>query len=191
MPGNDLSPHLRCHVFETVAGFCAIAWNSTGLVRFGLPAATAGRAEEALLRRLPQAVPSDPDAFAAGIVERARRYFRGEPVDFSDIPLDLGRQDAFFARVYSVVRNLGRGQTTTYGAVAKTLGTGPESARAVGQAMANNPVPLIIPCHRVLAAGNRMGGFSAPGGADSKRKMLELEGVKVPPPPPVQQELAF
>jgi methylated-DNA-[protein]-cysteine S-methyltransferase len=75
--------------------------------------------------------------------------------------------------------------------VAKALGAGPEAARAVGQAMATNPLPLIIPCHRVLAAGNKVGGFSAPGGSDSKRRMLELEGVTLAPPKPVQQEMLF
>jgi methylated-DNA-[protein]-cysteine S-methyltransferase len=82
-------------------------------------------------------------------------------------------------KVYSEVRKLGWGETTTYGAVAKTLGGEPQAARDVGQAMATNPVPLIVPCHRVLAAGGKIGGFSAPGGAGSKVRMLEIEGVTV------------
>jgi methylated-DNA-[protein]-cysteine S-methyltransferase len=80
------------------------------------------------------------------------------------------------------VRKLGRGETTTYGAVAKALGAGPEAARDVGQAMANNPVPLIVPCHRVLKAGGGVGGFSAPGGSIAKARMLALEGVAVEEP---------
>ena len=87
----------------------------------------------------------------------------------------------FFAQVYDHVRTLGWGETTTYGAVARALDAGPEHARAVGQAMATNPVPLIIPCHRVLAAGGAIGGFSAPGGSQSKARMLELEGVATGP----------
>jgi len=75
--------------------------------------------------------------------------------------------------------------------LAKALGAGPEAARDVGQAMASNPVPLIIPCHRVLAAGGKVGGFSAPGGAHSKLKMLALEGNDLTPPPPAQQSLGF
>jgi methylated-DNA-[protein]-cysteine S-methyltransferase len=71
------------------------------------------------------------------------------------------------------------GQTTTYGALAKELGAGPQAARAVGEAMARNPIPLIVPCHRVLAAGGELGGFSAPGGTDTKLRMLELEGVRI------------
>jgi O-6-methylguanine DNA methyltransferase len=83
-------------------------------------------------------------------------------------------------------RHVGWGHTTTYGALAMELGAGPEAARDVGQAMARNPVALIIPCHRVLAAGGKVGGFSAPGGSAAKVRMLELEGVRVEPPRPAQ-----
>ncbi len=86
---------------------------------------------------------------------------------------------------------LGWGETTTYGALARALGAGPEAARDVGQAMAHNPVPLIIPCHRVLAAGGKLGGFSAPGGAGTKRRMLEMEGVALAAEAPGQRAFAF
>ena len=99
-------------------------------------------------------------------------------MDFSHSRLDLSDQDPLYRQIYQSVRGIGWGQTTTYGAVAKELGAGPEAAREVGQAMARNPVPLIIPCHRVLAAGGHVGGFSAPGGAAAKKRMLELEGVR-------------
>ena len=105
------------------------------------------------------------------------------------VELDLDGQDAFFRDIYAATRRIGWGQTTTYGTLARELGAGPETARDIGQAMARNPVALIIPCHRVLAAGGKIGGFSAPGGAEAKRRMLELEGVHVAPPRPVQQEL--
>lgn len=113
------------------------------------------------------------------VIGDARRYFAGERVDFADVPVDLGVQKPFFERVYDVVRQLGWGETATYGAIARMLDAGPEFARDVGQAMAANPVPLIIPCHRVTAANGRIGGFSAPGGASSKAHMLGLEGVEV------------
>ena len=87
-----------------------------------------------------------------------------------------------FPGSYAAARQVGWGRTTTYGALAKELGAGPEAARDVGQAMANNPVALIIPCHRVLAAGGKVGGFSAPGGTATKIRMLALEGVHVAPP---------
>jgi methylated-DNA-[protein]-cysteine S-methyltransferase len=88
-------------------------------------------------------------------------------------------------------RRVGWGHTTTYGTLAKELGAGPEAARDVGQAMAKNPVALLIPCHRVLAAGGKIGGFSAPGGSAAKIRMLALEGVDLEPPPPAQQSLGF
>jgi methylated-DNA-[protein]-cysteine S-methyltransferase len=112
-------------------------------------------------------------------------------VDFSNVSLDLGGQDEFFRKIYAAARRLGWGQTTTYGSLAQELGAGPEAARDVGQAMARNPVPLIIPCHRVLAAGGKLGGFSAPGGSSTKQHMLEMEGVRLAPQKPAQQTLGL
>jgi methylated-DNA-[protein]-cysteine S-methyltransferase len=178
-------------VFETAAGFCGIAWSAAGITRFQLPARTAQATEYNLLRRLPGAQPGVPTPEVGEAVAAAQRYFAGEQIDFSRFQVDLGEQDAFFRRIYAAARRLGWGQTTTYGSLAKELGAGPEAARDVGQAMARNPVPLIIPCHRVLAAGGKVGGFSAPGGSVAKANMLRLEGVHVAPPPPVQPSLGL
>ena len=120
-----------------------------------------------------------------------KQYFQGVEVDFSDIRLDLEGQDEFFKEIYAAARRVGWGRTTTYGALAKELGVGPLAARDIGQAMAKNPVALIIPCHRVLAAGGKVGGFSAPGGSASKVRMLALEGVRVGPPEQAQQSFGF
>jgi methylated-DNA-[protein]-cysteine S-methyltransferase len=127
----------------------------------------------------------------AGVVTSVRRYFDGEEANFSAVELDLGAQEPFARQIYEAARRVRWGHTTTYGALAKQLGAGPDAARDVGQAMARNPVPLIIPCHRVLAAGNRIGGFSAPGGSAAKRRMLELEGVQVEPVQADQLALPF
>ena len=178
-------------IFETAAGFCAVAWSSIGITRFQLPAKSAEATERNLLRRLPNARPGAPAPEVVEAVAAAKRYFDGEETDFSGFKLDLGEQDAFFKQVYDMARRVGWGRTTTYGALAKELGAGPEAARDVGQAMAHNPVALIIPCHRVLAAGGKVGGFSAPGGAAAKIRMLELEGVRVGPPQPAQHSLGF
>ena len=178
-------------VFETAGGFCGIAWNGVGITRFQLPARSADATERNLLRRLPGAEPGTPTAEVAEAVSAVRRYFEGEAMDFSGFALDLGEQDDFFTRIYAAARRVAWGHTTTYGTLARELGAGPEAARDVGQAMAKNPVPLIIPCHRVLAAGGKVGGFSAPGGSASKIRMLELEGVHVGTPEPAQQSLAF
>ena len=179
------------HVFETAMGFCAIAWGDAGIVCFRLPTASAQAAQRLILRRLPLAQPGKPPAPVAEAVAASKRYFEGTKEDFASLAIDLGERDDFFRDVYRFVRRLGFGETTTYGAVAKALGAGPEAARDVGQAMAKNPIPLIIPCHRVLAAGGKIGGFSAPGGSTAKARMLELEGVSLTAPASAQQAFGF
>jgi methylated-DNA-[protein]-cysteine S-methyltransferase len=178
-------------VFETVAGFCAIAWNTAGITRFVLPARSAEAAEATLRRRAPEAAPGAATAEVAAAVAAVKRYFAGEAADFSGFALDLGGQDPFFRRIYEAARRVGWGRTTTYGGLAKEVGAGAEGARDVGEAMARNPVALFIPCHRVLAAGGKVGGFSAPGGAATKRRMLALEGIRVAPDEPVQRSFAL
>jgi len=182
--------HHYC-IFKTAGGYCGIAWNSAGIIRFQLPTKTESSTEQLLLRRLSLGVSADPPAAVAATIESVKRYFAGETVDFSDVVVDLSNQDEFFREIYAAARRIGWGRTTTYGTLAKELGRGPEAARDVGQAMAKNPVALIIPCHRVLAAGGKIGGFSAPGGSNSKARMLELEGVHLGSPVPAQQTLGF
>jgi len=178
-------------IFETAGGFCGIAWNPVGITRFELPGRSAEAAQRRLLRRLPEAEAGDPPPAVVTAVAAVKRYFAGDVTDFTDLELDLGGEPTFFRQIYAAARRIPWGHTTTYGALAKALGAGPQLARDVGQAMAQNPVPLIIPCHRVLAAGGKIGGFSAPGGATTKRRMLELEGVRSEPPPPDQRSFAF
>lgn len=179
------------HVFETAGGFCGIAWRDAGITRFQLPTKSAESTERLLLRRLPSAEIGNPTPKMLDAIAAVKRYFAGEQTDFSGFELDLDGQDEFFKKIYAAARQVEWGHTTTYGALAKELGVGPEAARDVGQAMAKNPVALIIPCHRVLAAGGKIGGFSAPGGSSAKLHMLELEGVHVGPPQPAQQSLGF
>ncbi|RBP12284.1 methylated-DNA-[protein]-cysteine S-methyltransferase [Roseiarcus fermentans] len=178
-------------VFETPFGWCAIAWSEVGVTRFALPAPTAIAAERGLKRRSPALGAGAPPPAIAEAVERTRRYFAGEATDFVDVPLDLGDREPFFAQVYQALRRVGWGCTTTYGALAAEVGGPREAARDVGRAMATNPTPLLIPCHRVLAAGGRLGGFSAPGGAETKARMLRLERIDLGPPEPTQRAFAF
>jgi methylated-DNA-[protein]-cysteine S-methyltransferase len=179
------------HVFETAGGYCGIAWNKVGIVRFQLPTRSADATARNLLRHVPDAERAAPTPDVSEAIAAAKRYFNGERIDFSTVRLDLDEQDDFFKRIYAALRRVGWGHTTTYGTLAKELGAGPEAARDVGKAMAKNPVPLIIPCHRVLAAGGKVGGFSAPGGATAKVRMLELEGLHLKPPEPAQQSLGL
>ena len=178
-------------IFETAGGFCGIAWNDVGITRFQLPSSSAAATEHNLLRRIPDALPGTPPPEVARAVAAAERYFAGEETDFSGFTLDLGGQESFFEQIYAAARRVGWGHTTTYGALARELGAGPEAARDVGVAMARNPVALLIPCHRVLAAGGKIGGFSAPGGSTAKMRMLELEGVHVGAGGPAQQSFGF
>lgn len=177
------------HLFATAGGFCGIAWTDAGVARFQLPTDDVAVTEERLLRRIPDAARVEPTVEVAAVVADIERYFRGEVVDFSAVRLDLRDQDELNTEIYAAARRVGWGHTTTYGALATEVGAGREGARDVGQAMANNPVALIIPCHRVLAAGGKLGGFSAPGGSQTKLWMLELEHVSLEPAGPKQQTL--
>jgi len=172
----------RYSIFDTAAGFCGIAWNDIGITRFVLPSAGADVTQKSLKRRLPAAEAGEPPPAVAAAIAAVKRYFEGERTDFAELQLDLGEQNAFFAQVYAAARRVGWGETTTYGTLARQLSQAAQAARDVGQAMANNPIPLIIPCHRVLAAGGKVGGFSAPGGSATKARMLELEGVRLSAP---------
>ncbi len=178
-------------IFDTAAGHCGIAWTAHGITRFQLPGQSRDETERLLKRRLTHAEPGNLPQEIQSVIDSVVRYFAGEAVDFSAVAVDLDGHEAFFKDIYAALRHVGWGQTTTYGALAKQLGAGPEAARDVGVAMARNPVALIIPCHRCLAAGGKLGGFSAPGGSDTKLKMLELEGVNLAPPPPAQQAFDF
>jgi methylated-DNA-[protein]-cysteine S-methyltransferase len=179
------------NVFDTAMGFCSIAWSDAGVVRFQLPTNSAEAAARLMRRRAPGVEPGPPPEDVAAVIETAKRYFAGEATDFSHVRVDLAGQDAFFAQIYDALRRVRWGTTTTYGSMAKELGAGREAARDVGEAMARNPAPLIIPCHRVLAAGGKIGGFSAPGGSQTKARMLELEGVRLGQPEASQQAFSF
>lgn len=162
-------------LFETALGVCGIAWSEAGLTRVQLPdrdaAATAARLAKSA-KRAGGAVP----AYATDAAELLADYAGGEDVEFSGVLLDFAGIAPFEATVYHALRRVGRGETVTYGTLAERAGS-PGAAQAVGTAMARNPWPVVVPCHRVLAAGNKPGGFSAPGGLITKAKLLAMEGV--------------
>lgn len=172
----------RHSIFETARGFMGVTWNAVGITTMHLPADSAASARRLLQRKAGDSSAADPTGPIQEAIAAVKRYFNGEAVDFESIQLDLAARSAFDQKVYLTVRRIGWGRTTTYGDVARLIGSGPRAARDVGQAMAHNPVPVIIPCHRVLAAGGKLGGFSAPGGVDTKLHMLELEGIQLTPP---------
>lgn len=177
------NPNARSYTtFETSHGRCAIAWTPAGIAGFLLPTQDEADIRRWHQRRVPNAQAVKPDERVSRVIDAAVRYFVGEQVDFTDVEVDLGEQTDFFVGIYRSLRQVPYGQTTTYGALAEGLGAGREMARDVGVAMATNPAPLIIPCHRVLAAGGKLSGFSAPGGSTAKARMLEMEGVRIGTP---------
>jgi len=113
-------------IFKTEGGFCGIAWNSIGITRFQLPTSSADGTERLLLRRVPDAEPATPTPDIAEAIAAVKRYFAGEPIDFSDLALDLAGQDDFFRDIYAAARRLRWGETTTYGALAKEPATAPK-----------------------------------------------------------------
>jgi methylated-DNA-[protein]-cysteine S-methyltransferase len=165
-------------LFETPIGRCAVAWSSRGIVAVQLPerheAATVAR----LCRRNPGLERREPPAPVRRAIAAIQRLLDGAGTELSEIVLDLSAVSPFQRRVYQAARAIPAGRTVSYGALAAQLGR-PGAARAIGRAMGSNPVPIIVPCHRVLAAGGKAGGFSAHGGVATKFALLRAEGAAV------------
>jgi methylated-DNA-[protein]-cysteine S-methyltransferase len=162
-------------LFETMIGRCGIAWGERGVVGIQLPEGRESDTRARLQRRFPDAREAALPSSVRRAVDSIVALLRGEKSDLSAIDLDMGQVPPFHRRVYEVARTIPPGTTLSYGEIAKLLGT-PGSARAVGQALGKNPFAIVVPCHRVLAAGGRMGGFSANGGITTKRRLLTIEG---------------
>lgn len=170
---------VRYHIFATAIGPCGVAWNKRGLVAVQLPERDEAATAKRLTAKSRSAGPAEPPHPVAAVIADIRRYLNGERVEFAAVAIDLDGVDPFRQRLYQALRTIAYGSTTTYGALAVELGAESwEGARQVGEAMGRNPVPIVIPCHRVLAAGGKLGGFSAPGGVATKQKLLALEGVR-------------
>ena len=165
-------------LFDTAVGACGIAWNERGVSTVQLPEASAAAGRVRMKRRFPELREQPPPPDVQRAVEAIVALLRGESTDLTFIVLDTTRIEPFNKRVYDLARRIPPGHTMTYGEMAVRLGA-PGSARAVGRALGRNPFPIVVPCHRVLAAGGGMGGFTAPGGVDTKRRLLAIEGVAV------------
>ncbi|MEU6646545.1 methylated-DNA--[protein]-cysteine S-methyltransferase [Saccharomonospora sp. NPDC046836] len=169
-------------VFETAIGHCGIAWDEHAVIGSTLPEGDEERTRTRLRTAFPDAVEQPPPAFARHAIDGVTALLRGEtPGGLAAVPLDLRRVPPFHARVYEVARAIPPGSTMTYGEIAAQLGD-PGSARAVGQALGSNPFAPIVPCHRIVAAGGKTGGFSARGGTATKLRMLAIEGVQLEEP---------
>lgn len=173
-------------VFGTAIGECVLSWRQTPqgsvFTAVQLPGLTRQQAIERLRRRLPGIAPAPPPADVRAAMDRIRALLEGAPDGLLDLPLDMAGVPPFHQRVYALARAIPPGATLTYGEVARQLGE-PGAARAVGQALGSNPFAPVVPCHRVLAAGARPGGFSATGGLRTKLRLLEIEGARLGPAP--------
>ncbi|MGI8712054.1 MAG: methylated-DNA--[protein]-cysteine S-methyltransferase [Solirubrobacteraceae bacterium] len=150
--------------FVTALGRCGIAWSDVGVTDVALPG---------IRLRAPGAseVPDAVRDAIAGIIA----LLDGERRDLREVVLDQSGLSEFDRAVYAATRAVGPGATAGYGEIARAIGAGPDSARAVGAALGRNPFPIVVPCHRILAADGTLHGFSAPGGIDTKRRMLQIE----------------
>ena len=165
-------------LFDTAIGTCALAWGPRGLIGVQLPEENGEAATRVRMRRrFPDLTEAVPPESAQKAVAAIQALLQGAPDDLGDIELDMSRVSEFHQRIYAIARRIPPGQTRTYGEIAAELGDKGLS-RAVGQAMGHNPFAPVVPCHRVLAAGNKPGGFSAGGGALTKLRMLDIEGAR-------------
>ena len=165
-------------LFDTAVGRCGIAWGAGGIVGVQLPERHDNATRRRLLRRYPAACEATPPSAIRYAIDNIAALLDGEVRDLSAIALDMDRVPPFHRRVYAVARTIPLGTTLSYGEIAARLGDR-SAARDVGEAMGQNPFPVIVPCHRVVAAGGRLGGFSAAGGVTTKLRLLEIEGAQV------------
>jgi methylated-DNA-[protein]-cysteine S-methyltransferase len=164
-------------IFDTAIGPCAIVWGERGLLGVQIPEADAAATRARMLTRFPAAQEVAPPSPVQDVIEGIRALLRGEKRDLVDVTIDDDGVPEFNRRVYAIVRKLPPGETLTYGEIAERLGD-KALARAVGQAMGENRCPIVMPCHRVLAASGKTGGFSAPGGVTTKLRLLTIEGAQ-------------
>lgn len=164
-------------IFHTAVGSCGLVWSGRGIVRvqsFELSDRAAGAG---LRRRYPDAHHAVPPPAVQRVIDDIIGLLDGEPRDLNHAALDMEGCADFHRRVYEIARTIPAGATLTYGEIAARLGDR-LLARDVGEALSRNPWPIIVPCHRVLAAGGKTGGFSAPGGVATKLRLLSIEGAE-------------
>jgi methylated-DNA-[protein]-cysteine S-methyltransferase len=165
-------------IFDTAIGPCGIVWGARGITGVQLPMGSEDKTRNRILQRNGDVTEAPPTAEVQSAIDGILELLAGKPNDLTDVVLDLDGVPEFNRGVYDIARKIPPGKTLTYGDIAKKLG-GVELSRDVGQALGRNPCPIVVPCHRVLAAGGKPGGFSANGGVVTKLKMLAIEGAVV------------
>lgn len=165
-------------LFDTAIGGCGIAWGPRGINGVQLPMGSPAKTLARIRQRYGEIEEVAPTVEVQNAIDRIVCLLSGKRDDLADIVLDLDGVPEFNRSVYDIARRIPPGKTMTYGDIARRLG-GVQLSRDVGQALSSNPCPIVVPCHRVLAAGNKPGGFSARGGATTKLKLLAIEGATV------------
>lgn len=163
-------------LFDTTLGRCAVVYGRHGIVGVHLPEPSERQSRERILECFPKARETEPTEAVSRAIAAIVALLRGEKVDLGEVELDMSGVPPFHRRVYEAARSIAPGETLTYGELASRVGS-PLGARAVGQALGRNPFAIVVPCHRVLAASGRIGGFTASGGVTTKRKMLAIESA--------------
>jgi methylated-DNA-[protein]-cysteine S-methyltransferase len=164
-------------LFDTAIGCCGIVWSVRGVAGVQLPERSEHATGNRIRRRYPAAHETPPPAEIRRVIGDIVALLRGEPRDLSGVRIDIEGVPDLNRRVYEIARTIPAGSTLSYGEIAERLGDR-TLAREVGQALGQNPIPIVVPCHRVLAAGGKAGGFSAPGGLDTKMRLLSIEGAQ-------------
>jgi methylated-DNA-[protein]-cysteine S-methyltransferase len=170
-------PDLSFALFDTAIGCCGIVWSARGVAGVQLPEASAAATRARVVRRYPSAAEAPPSPEISQAIDGITALLRGQARDLTGVTIDNAGVPEFNTRVYAVARKIPPGATMTYGEIAERLGD-KTLARKVGTALGQNPCPIIMLCHRVLAAGGKTGGFSAPGGVVTKLRLLTIEGAQ-------------
>ena len=167
-------------LFDTAIGQCGIVWSNSIVLGTLLPERDTNATRTRLSARFPALSETSPPPRIESAIRAITALLTGAGGELRDIELDDSAVPPFHRAVYAATREIPPGTTRTYGEIAKRVGE-PNAARAVGQALGRNPFPIIVPCHRVIAAGGRLGGFTAQGGVNTKQRMLQIEGAALPP----------
>ena len=164
-------------LFSTAIGDCALAWNQVGVLAGWLPEASAARLRTRIVQRFAGAVEARPEGRIGEAVAAITALLGGERVDLGFVRIDDSRIDPFDRRVYAAARTIPAGRVVSYAELAARVGAD-ATAREVGQSLGRNPFTIIVPCHRIVASGGELGGFSAPGGSATKRRLLTIEDAR-------------
>ncbi len=175
-------------LFDTAVGYCGIAWSARGVLGVQLPELSEAATRTRLQRRYPDAREASPSGSVQETIDDIVALLDGDARDLSAVVLDMEGVPQFNQCVYAVARTISFGATLSYGEIAAQLGDR-GAAREVGEALGQNPFPIIVPCHRVMAAGGKLGGFSAAGGVTTKLRLLNIEGAQVGEPPTLFESL--